>query len=80
MPRYYLHLHECGTILRDEKGSDYGNLEEARLVAIDAARDVMSHEVKQGALCLSCCIVVEDAEREVVLRVPFRDAIVLSGL
>lgn len=80
MDRFFLHLHECGTLVEDEEGRDLPDAAAARDAAIKEARHVMSDEVLHGRLCLSCCIVIEDAEHVEIGRVPFKDAVVLSGL
>jgi hypothetical protein len=78
--RYYLHLHECGTIAQDCEGFDLPGLAEATVVAIDAARDIMAAEVMAGELCLACFIAVEDEGGNEVARIPFRQALRLTGL
>lgn len=79
MTRFHFHLHECGTVLEDEDGAELLNVEAARARAVSEAREIMSSEVRQGALCLGCCIVVTDTAGAEVLRVPFREAVVITG-
>lgn len=80
MPRYHFHLQECGTVIDDEEGRDLAGLASVRAEAIRAARDVMSAEVQRGQLCLGCCIEVRDADGLVVLTLPFRETLTVSGL
>ena len=80
MQRLYFHLHECGEAIIDEEGAEVQSLSEARLRAIREARSIMSNEVAAGKLCLSCHIVVEDAQGTILLTVPFREALHISGL
>jgi hypothetical protein len=80
MARYFFHLHECGTVIVDKEGAELADLVAVRDRALRAARDVMAAEVLQGKLCLGCCIVVEDGGYNEVLRVPFRDAVDVTGL
>lgn len=80
MARYFLHLHECGTVTTDEEGRDLFDREQARLAAIRAAREIMCAEVQEGRLCLGCAIVIEDDDHREVMRVPFREALTISGL
>lgn len=80
MARFYFQLHECGTLVADEEGRELPDLAAARMAAIADARQVMSSEVLDGRLCLSCCMVIEDAGHHEVSRVPFRDALALTGL
>lgn len=79
MPRYHFNLHEHGKVVADEPGRDYDDLPAVRAAAVEAARDLMSHEVRQGSLSLSSCIVVEDDSGAEVLRVPFGSAITVTG-
>lgn len=80
MTRYFFHLQECGVVILDEEGMELADEATARDVAIKAARSVMAGEVQAGRLCLSCCIEVADAARNPVLRVPFRQALAITGL
>lgn len=80
MARYYMHLNECGTVTEDKDGVELTSVEEAREIARVAARDVMSHEVKHGALCLSCFIVIADSAGRELERMEFKRALKLSGL
>lgn len=80
MGRYFFHLHECGTLISDEEGMDFTDLDGARENAIAAARDVMSAEVKAGKLCLGCRIEVKDQSGAILLILPFREALMLRGL
>lgn len=80
MPRFFLHLLECGTLYPDQEGVDADSLQVALRRAIEGARDIMCDEVAKGRLCLSCCIVIEDESRSEVARVPFREALTITGL
>jgi hypothetical protein len=40
----------------------------------------MAGEVKAGTLCLGCRIDVLNEHRELVMSVPFRDAVAVTGL
>ena len=78
--RLFLHLVECGEITRDEEGRDFTDMAAAREAAIKAARDVMCHEIKAGALCLSCHVEIAKRNGSALEIVRFVDAIALSGL
>lgn len=79
MALFYFHLHECGTVTEDHDGLDT-EVARVRTVALENARDIMSAEVKAGKLCMACFIVIEDERHSEIMRVPFREAIELSGL
>ena len=80
MARYHFHLHECGSVISDEEGLDKPDLESVRHEALMSAREIMSNEVKIGKLCLGCHIEVEDEAGQVVLTLPFKEAVQVSGL
>jgi hypothetical protein len=80
MARFYFHLHECGKTTLDNEGVERDSMDEVQTEACRAAREVMCAEVSEGRLCLGCCIEVQDETGTEVLRVPFREAITISGL
>jgi hypothetical protein len=80
MPRYFFHLHECGIATLDYDGLDRDSLINVRSEALRAAREVMCAEVAEGNLCLSCYIEVHDAAGEIVMTVPFTEAVDVSGI
>lgn len=80
MPVFRFHLHECGTVTEDEEGVSAADVAEARVLAVKAAREVMCAEVANGRLCLSCRIDVTDESGAVVLQVPFKDILTITGL
>lgn len=77
--RYFLHLHECGERFEDEEGFDCETPLIARAIALDAARDIMAAEVREGRLCLLCHIAIEDFQHHPVMTVSFGDALRISG-
>lgn len=80
MTRFYFNLHECGRFTPDHEGVVLESLAAARERAIAEARAIMSAEVAEGRLCLSCNIevLVEGGRR--ALNVPFVEALVVSGV
>jgi hypothetical protein len=80
MARYYMNLHECGVVTEDLEGIDLPDAGAAAANATTAARDVMAGDVRGGALCLSCKIVVLDEHGCQIAEVCFRDALSVSGL
>ncbi len=79
MQRMFFHLHECGTVTRDEEGRDLPDIESAERAAIEAAREIMCAEVARGHLCLDCHIEVVDEQGERLVFLPFADALVVTG-
>jgi hypothetical protein len=76
---YFFNLHECGTLLIDEEGREAPDLDAARKMAIEGARDVMCGEIREGRLCLSCRVDIHDSDGALLLAVSFRDALEISG-
>jgi len=79
MERFFFHLDEDGTILEDVEGIELPNLNAAQASAVQAARDIMAHDVSKGWLRLSCAIDIADYAGHHLLKVAFRDAVTISG-
>lgn len=79
MKRYFFHLHECGTLIADEEGRELAGMDVARREALAAARSIMASEVLAGRLCLGCRIEVQDSEGNLLLSLPFSEALAVSG-
>jgi hypothetical protein len=80
VPRFYLHIHHGGFIAEDEEGKEFRDLEAARLDAVNGSREVLGADVAKGSLDLAGCVVITDEANQVVLTVPFRDVLQISGL
>lgn len=81
MARYYFNMYECGTqLVPDEDGIEVSGPEAIREQAVREARGVMAAEIMEGNLCLGCRIDVYNENRQLVLTLPFRDAVKLSGI
>lgn len=80
MARYFFHFHECGTSFEDEEGAELPDIDSVRRAALKHVRGVMCGEVEEGRLCLSCHIEVTDADGRAVMTIPFRDALVITGM
>ena len=80
MPRYHLHLDECGTVTPDPHGQDFADLAAARGGAIAAAREIMGEDLKTGHLCLACFVDIADDGGQTLTRLDFADALTITGL
>lgn len=80
MARYFFNLYECGTLTADVEGEVFDDLDTVRETAIRLARGIMAGEITAGRLCLLCRIEVVDEAGAVVMEVPFRDTVVVTGL
>ncbi|MET0376648.1 MAG: hypothetical protein ABW128_20640 [Rhizorhabdus sp.] len=78
MPNYRFHVIN-DIDAPDDEGAEHPNLADAHLKAIDYARDLAAHSVRQGRLNLSHRIDVEDDGGNVLLSVSFGDAIEIAN-
>jgi len=77
MARYYLHINNGGGYSEDTEGQDLADLDAARAAAIEGVRSLLSEEARQGQLDLSGKIEIADADGNILLIVPFREAVEL---
>jgi hypothetical protein len=77
MHRFYFHLHECGSVVRDEEGRELPSFEEAFKEAVLAARELMAEDIRRGDLSLSSHIEITDSYGIGLASVPFREAVSL---
>lgn len=80
MARYFFNLYECGALTPDEEGEEFDDLDTVRDTAVRLARGIMAGEITAGRLCLLCRIEVVDEAGAVVMEIPFKDAVVVTGL
>jgi len=80
MATYFFHLHECGTVVPDEEGQGLPSQFNVRDAAKREARSIMAGEVQAGRLCLSCWIEVMDQNQKLLLVMPFKEALEVTGL
>jgi hypothetical protein len=75
LTRYYFNIVKSHETVHDLEGSELLSLEDARAHAIEDARVLMSMAVLQGFDISSRTIEIIDDRGDVVLTVPFRDAL-----
>jgi hypothetical protein len=76
MPTFRFHVHN-DIDASDDEGLELPNLADAHLKAIDFARDLAAHAVRQGRLDLRHRIDIEDEAGNVLLKVTFAEAVEL---
>jgi carotenoid cleavage dioxygenase-like enzyme len=74
MPRFFFHLTD-GVTVCDEQGLVFDSIEDARVEAIRTAREIMSHEVREGALPITDRIIIADEQGNSVMAIPFSQAV-----
>ena len=80
MPLFYFDLIDCGAVTVDRGGMELADASEAREMAIKGAREIMVLELAEGRLNLDCTFIILDENRSEIGRVPFIEAVSLSGL
>lgn len=80
MPKFVFTFHECdGNITADGVAREAVNLDAARELATERAREIMAAEVRKGRLCISCWIVISDQSGHYLATVQFFDALEVRG-
>ena len=74
MPRFFFHVCNGNGLTEDEEGQELGDVEAARRRAVIEARDIMSHEMREGELNLASFIEVQNEAGEYLFTLPFSDA------
>lgn len=77
MAVYHLHLSNGAGYAEDQEGQDLPDLESARAQAIDGIRSVISEEARRGMIDLTGLIEIADPDGNILLIVPFKEAISL---
>ena len=79
MPKFYMNLRNGSEYVRDTEGRELPDLTTARTEALSAARDLVISDLRQGrTLRLSDTIEIDNADREQLLVVEFRDAVTIE--
>ena len=78
MPRYYFHVFN-DEVTFDSEGQELAGLDEARRVAVEAARSLICQSVGAGHIDLSHRLDVNDERGSVVLSVPFGSVLEIRG-
>jgi hypothetical protein len=78
MPRYFFHIYNHD-ITMDEEGRELPDIEAARELALDSARDLVCDSVHLGHLNLDHRIEVADEGGETLIVLTFREAFTISS-
>ncbi len=79
MARFYLHINNGGGYAEDPEGQELADLDAARTAAIEGVRSLLSEEARQGQLDLSGKIEIADGDGNILLIVPFSEAVELRS-
>lgn len=75
MARFFLHINNGSGYAEDPEGQELADLDEAYRKAIDGVRSLLSEEARQGQLDLSGSIEIADCDGNILLIVPFTEAV-----
>lgn len=76
MPRFFFNLRSAGETIVDSEGQTFRSIASAKEEALQAARDLIADTIKAGRIVDRARVFeVSNASGEVVLTVPFADAI-----
>jgi hypothetical protein len=78
MPVFFFHLCNGNGFVEDEEGQELSDAPTARTKAVEAMRDLISGEVRNGTLNMSSFIEIEDDHHELIETVTFADAIAVD--
>lgn len=78
MPRYFFHVHNSFGVAADDEGQDVDSLAEARRIAIESIRTILSEELRNGCLDLRGRVVIADPSGAICATVPFTEAVDLK--
>ena len=75
MSRYFLHLRDHVEEMLDPEGVELPSLEAVKKAVLEAARDVMSGDLRNGLLDLRYRIDVENDQGAIIFTLPFEHAV-----
>ena len=78
MAKFYFHLRDHTDELLDPEGVDCSNADVLADTALEAARDIISHDAAAGAVDMRYRIDVEDTSHRIVHTVEFEDAVTFT--
>jgi hypothetical protein len=77
MPRFYFHLHDRFGAVPDPDPRELADLEVVRAQALKGARSIICEDVSEGRVDLTGRIDVLDEAGQLVLSLPFSEAVEL---
>ena len=80
VPRFYFHVCNGSGFTEDKEGTEHRNLVAARSNAIRGLRDIMAAELQRGELNLGSFIEIEDEDHQLVMTVPFAEAVSVTSV
>jgi len=78
VPLFYFHVCHANGFTEDKDGLDLPSVPAARAKAINGLRDLLAGELRSGTLNLASFIEIEDEHRQMVMTVPFSEAVTIE--
>jgi len=75
MPRFFFNVREGDKLIDDIEGGDYPSLAEARAEAVLSARELMANDILAGRKPSGSRFEIGDDSGQIVLIMPFEEAI-----
>jgi hypothetical protein len=79
VPQFYLHIHNAHGEAEDDEGLEVPSLAVAREKAVHGIRSLLAAEAMNGSFNLDGRIDIKDAAGKVLLTVPFKEAVAVTG-
>lgn len=75
MPRFHIHVHNHIGPTLDEEGAEYVDLDHAAQNAVEGVREILSAEVRRGALDLRGRIEIADVAGQLLRTISFKEVV-----
>jgi hypothetical protein len=75
MTRYFFHIRRNGEIVLDEEGDEFASLDDARISAVNAIRELVAAKIKRGLMILNEHMEVRDEADALQLVISFHEVI-----
>ena len=79
MPMFYTHVLHGTDIARDEEGQEFATLDEARLVGLRAAGDMVAEEVAAGHYHVDLELRIHDEANTLLITLPVSASVIGLG-
>jgi hypothetical protein len=75
MPRFYFNFRNGDRLAKDDEGQDLPGLEEAKAVALVAARELLADNVRAAAKNPLLAVIITNEAGQDLMTIPAKDAL-----
>jgi hypothetical protein len=75
MPRFYFNFRNGDLLAKDDEGQDLSGLEEAKTIALVAARELVADNVKAAAKYPLLAVIITNDAGEELVTIPAKDVL-----